>query len=81
MINKILSQVKELIDLVRHAIYPEEIKEEIYLHLIGWRKGKHGRNLEVMELVPWLTMYLKPPIQIEKYLVAAMLDSKKDDMS
>ena len=34
-----------------------------------------------MELIPWLTMYLKPPIQIEKYLVAAMLDSKKDDMS
>jgi hypothetical protein len=44
MIEKILPPVKDLIDLVRHAIYPEEIKEEIYLHLIGWRRGKHGRN-------------------------------------
>ncbi len=63
-VMKITMQVKELIDVVRHSIYPEEIKEELYLHLIGWRKGKYGKNTEILELIPWLTMYLKPPIQI-----------------
>lgn len=73
MFDKILTPTRELIDLVRHSIYPEEIKEEIYLHLIGWRKGRYGKNHEVMELIPWMTMYLKPPIQLEKYLVASVL--------
>lgn len=41
---KITLHVKELIDVVRLSIYPEEIKEELYLHLIGWRKGKYGKN-------------------------------------
>lgn len=44
MFDKILLPMKELIDIVRRSIYPEEIKEEIYLHLIGWRKGRYGRN-------------------------------------
>lgn len=34
-----------------------------------------------MELIPWLTMYLKPPLQIEKYLVAAMVECKRDEIS
>jgi hypothetical protein len=80
MIDKILTPLKELIDLVRHAIYPEEIKEEIYLHLICWKKGKYGRNAEVIEMIPWLTMYLKPPLQLEKYLVASILEAKYHDL-
>ena len=53
-----------MVDAVRHSLLPEELKEEIYLHLISWRKGRFGSNTEIISLLPAFTMYLKPPLQI-----------------
>ncbi|CAM6005153.1 unnamed protein product [Sphagnum balticum] len=60
---------------------PEELKEELYLHLIGWRKGRYSNNTEVLEMLPAFTMYLKPPPPIEKYLVAAILQNENVEIS
>ena len=69
-----------LIDVVRRSLVPEELKEEIYLHLIGWQRGRNGGNREIVELLPVFTMYLKPPLQIEKYLLAAILQNESIDL-
>ena len=60
----IVFALRNLIDIVRRSLVPEELKEEIYLHLIGWQRGRHGGNREMVELLPVFTMYLKPPLQI-----------------
>lgn len=74
-IPKIIDSVKYLVETIRHSLVPEELKEEMYLHLIGWRKGRYGNNNEVLQLLPAFTMYLKPPIHIEKFLAAAILQN------
>lgn len=71
----LIEPMKELVDLIRHALVPEELKEELYLHLISWRKGRFNNNTELLQLIPTFTMYIKPPLQIEKYLVAAILQN------
>jgi hypothetical protein len=43
-IPKIIETIKYIIDTIRHSLVPEELKEELYLHLIGWRKGRFGNN-------------------------------------
>ena len=72
----IIDYFKYLIDTVRHSLVPEELKEEIYLHFISWRKGRFGNNTEMLQLLPAFTMYLKPPPQIEKFIVAAILQNE-----
>lgn len=49
--------------------------------MIGWRKGRYGSNNEVLQLLPAFTMYLKPPIHIEKYLVAAILQNENTELT
>lgn len=73
--------LKTIINMVRHSAFPTELKEEIYLHLITWRNGKNGGNDEVIRLLPAITMYLKPPLELEKYLVAAILDNEGVDIT
>ena len=65
---------KSILDTIRHS-GPEELKEEIYLHLISRHKGRFGNNTEVLQLLPVFNMYLKPPpLQIEKFLVVYLSD-------
>lgn len=75
MLVKIIEPIKELIDFIRHSLVPEELKEELYLHLISWRRGRYNNNTELLQLIPAFTMYIKPPLQIEKFLVAAILQN------
>ena len=70
-----VDNIKFIIDTIRHSLVPEELKEEMYLHFISWRKGRYGNNTQILQLLPAFTMYLKPPLQIQKYLVAAILQN------
>ncbi len=39
-----VDNIKFIIDTIRHSLVPEELKEEMYLHFISWRKGRYGNN-------------------------------------
>jgi hypothetical protein len=80
IMSKIIDNIKHLTDFIRHSMMPEELKEELYLHLISWRRGRYGNNTELIELIPTFTMYIKPPLQIEKFLVAAILQNDYLDL-
>ena len=60
--------------------HQETDKEEIYLHLISWRKGRFANNTEVLQLLPTFTMYLKPPLPLEKFIVATILQNESVQM-
>lgn len=71
--QEIITKVIEIIKYIRQSIYPQELKEEFYLRILSWRKGRHSNNIEIMRYMPFITMYLRPPLPIEKYLIAAIL--------
>jgi len=55
---------------VQNALYPEELLEEFYLHLICMQEENNKNTELLIGLIPFLTMYLKPPQTIEKTLLA-----------
>ena len=63
----------ELIKKIRQSAYPRELKEEFYLRVLAWRNGLNMNNTEILKYMPFFTMYLRPPLSLEKYLVAGIL--------
>jgi hypothetical protein len=61
---RIVDDFKAIIEIVRRSLVPEEMKEELYLHLITWRRGRYSNNTEMIQLLTTFTMYIKPPLPI-----------------
>lgn len=74
--EEIMPHFRDLVKIIRQNPHPIELKEEFYLHILGWRNGKHMNNTELLKYMSFFTMYLKPPLALEKYLVAAILENQ-----
>ena len=71
-----MPKLKEMIRIIRHSVYPQQLKEEFYLKLLSWRNGKHLNNTDLLQYISFFTFYLRPPLTIEKYLVAAVISNE-----
>lgn len=68
--EEIMPKLVEIIKYIRSAIYPQELKEEFYLRVLSWRSGKFSNNKWLLMYMPFITMYLLPPLAMEKYVIA-----------
>lgn len=72
--EEIMGKFVEIVKYIRAAIYPQELKEEFYLRVLSWRSGKFSNNKWILMYMPFLTMYLLPPLAMEKYIIAEILN-------
>ena len=62
--NEIMRNFKELVKEIRQALYPQQLKQEFYLRLISWRKGKYMTNTELLKYISFFTFYLRPTLTL-----------------
>ena len=65
-----------LAKFVRKCMYPDELLEEFYLHLICFQEENTKQTEFLVHLIPFLTLYLKPPKTIQKCLLAFLAKSE-----
>lgn len=73
--QEIIPHLYKIIKFVKQATYPEQLKQEFYLKIICWR-NRNSSNTEILKYAPFLTMYLRPPHVIDKFLVAAIISNR-----
>lgn len=70
----------DMILLVRQGRYPEYMLEEIYINIICY-KGADSNDIimgNLCQIISFLTFYLRPPLTIEKELIAYLAEQSFD---
>ena len=73
--EEVIQKFKEMVKIIRQAIYPQQLKEEFYLRVLSWRNGKYMNNTELLQYISFFTFYLRPNLALEKYIVAAVIEN------
>ena len=81
MIGNFMEYFIKILDVVRNSTCYEELKEEFYLHIITYKQQNNHIRPLLLYFLPVFTMYLKPPLTLERYLVSWVIAHEKIDLS